>query len=55
MEYGLPVWNFWASIQDLPNGGLSADSDMYLSDDSYALQQVDGLIVLDIIYRSLNQ
>ena len=55
VEYGLPVWNFWASIQDLPNGGLSADSDMYLSDDSYALQQVDGLIVLDIIYRSLNQ
>ena len=55
VEYDLPLWNFWASIQDLPNGGLSADSDMYLSDDSYAVQQVDGLIVLDFIYRSLNQ
>ncbi len=55
VEYDLPLWNFWASIQGLPNGGLSADSDMYLSDDSYAVQQVDGLIVLDFIYRSLNE
>lgn len=55
VEYDLPLWNFWASIQDLPNGGLSADSALYLSDDSYAVQQMDGLIVLDFIYRSLNQ
>jgi hypothetical protein len=55
VEYDLPLWNFWASIQDLPNGGLSADSDMYLSDEAYAVQQVDGLEVLDFIYRSLDQ
>ncbi|MDY6874317.1 MAG: hypothetical protein SVR81_10190, partial [Chloroflexota bacterium] len=30
VEYDLPFWNFWASIQDLPNSGLSDDRDMYL-------------------------
>jgi hypothetical protein len=24
-EYDLPVWNFWAAIQHLPNGGLQED------------------------------
>jgi hypothetical protein len=55
VEYDLPFWNFWASIQELPNSGLSDDSDMYLSDEAYAVQQVDGLKVLDIIYRALNE
>ncbi len=55
VEYDLPLWNFWASIQDLPNSGLSDDSDMYLSDDAYAVQQIDGLKVLDIVYRALNE
>lgn len=54
VEYDLPFWNFWASIQNLPNSGLSDDSDMYLSDDAYAVQQLDGLKVLDIVYRAVN-
>ncbi|MCB2209636.1 hypothetical protein KQH62_01970 [bacterium] len=54
VEYDLPLWNFWASIQDLANSGLSDDSDMYLSDGAYAVQQVDGLKALDTVYRALN-
>jgi hypothetical protein len=55
VEYDLPFWNFWASIQGLTNSGLSDDSDMYLADEAYAVQQVDGLKVLDIVYRALNE
>ena len=55
VEYQLPVWNFWASVQDLPNKGLSDESDMYLSDEAYAVQRRDGLKTLDIIYRALEE
>ncbi len=24
-EYGLPLWNFWAAVQDLPDHGLQSD------------------------------
>ncbi len=24
-EYGIPLWNFWAAVQDLPDGGLQED------------------------------
>ncbi len=54
VEYDLPVWNFWASIQNLPNNGLSDESEMYLSETAYAIAQIDGLKVLDFVYRQLN-
>ena len=25
LEYDLPLWNFWAAVQDVPNGGLDWD------------------------------
>jgi hypothetical protein len=55
VEYQLPVWNFWASVQGLPNKGLSDESEMYLSEAAYALAQEAGLRVLDFIYRELNR
>lgn len=54
VEYDLPVWNFWASVQDLPDKGLSGEDNMYLSDEAYAIQRIDGLKVLDWAYRQLN-
>lgn len=53
VEYDLPCWNFWASVQDLPGKGLNEESEMYLSDEAYALQKIEGLQVLDIVYRAL--
>ncbi len=53
VEYELPVWNYWASVQQLPNKGLNEENDMYLSDAAYEIAQIDGLIVLDVIYREL--
>jgi cobalamin biosynthesis Mg chelatase CobN len=54
IEYDLPVWNFWASVQDLPDKGLSGEDNMYLSDEAYAIQRIDGLMVLDWAYRALS-
>lgn len=54
IEYDIPVWNFWASVQDLPDKGLSGEDNMYLSDEAYAIQRIDGLIVLDWAYRALS-
>jgi hypothetical protein len=54
VEYELPIWNYWASVQELPNKGLNEEDDMYLSDAAYEIAQLDGLIVLDFIYRELH-
>jgi hypothetical protein len=53
VEYKLPVWNFWAAVQDLPNLGLNDENPMYLSDVAYDIHRSQGLQVLDIIHRSL--
>lgn len=55
VEYELPVWNFWVSVQDLPNQGLPDDTQMELTDAAYAVHQRDGLIVLDAVYRALRE
>jgi hypothetical protein len=55
VEYELPVWNFWASLQDLPNQGLPEDTQMELTDAAYAVHRRDGLVVLDAVYRALRE
>ncbi len=54
VEYELPVWNFWASVQDLPNQGLPEDTQMELTEAAYAVHRKDGLVVLDAVYRGLS-
>jgi hypothetical protein len=52
-EYELPVWNFWASVQDLPNHGMVVDSDMYLTDEALNVHRLGALEMLDWLYRTL--
>jgi len=52
-EYELPVWNFWASVQNLPNHGMQADSTMYLSDEGLKVHQKEALEVLDFVWHAL--
>jgi hypothetical protein len=54
-EYGLPMWNFWASVQHLPDNGLKPDSDMYLNDEAMEIHRRGALEALDSVWRSLNQ
>jgi hypothetical protein len=34
-EFNLPLWNFWASLNDLPNRGLYTRKDRPLQGDIY--------------------
>jgi hypothetical protein len=54
-EFELPVWNFWKSVQDLPNKGILDEQQLYLNDEALEIHQTDGLIVLDFIYRELQK
>ncbi len=54
LEYQLPVWNFWASVQHLPNHGIDENDPMNLTDEAYQIHREDGLRVLDYIYRELS-
>ena len=68
VEYDIPLWNFWASVQDLPNHGLEPGPDengfQHITygvnhfDDPEAMQaawpvrNLGGLQVLDAIWRA---
>ena len=54
-EYDLPLWNFWASVQDLPNHGMLYNSNMYLSSAGLEVHQQDALKVLDFVWRELQK
>ena len=52
-EYGVPLWNFWLSVQNLPNHGLEPDSDMYLSQAGLEVHRMGALQVLDAVWRAV--
>lgn len=54
-EYDLPLWNFWASVQDLPNHGMLYNSNMYLSSAGLEVHQQDALTVLNFVWRELQK
>ena len=66
-EYEIPLWNFWAAVQPLPNHGLQPDlehltySGINDFDDSHAMQyawavrNLTALQVLDEVWKSINQ
>jgi hypothetical protein len=54
-QYNLPLWNFWASVQDLPNHGMEYNSNMYLSSAGLEVHQQDALKVLDFVWRELQK
>ena len=57
-EYDLPLWNFWATVSDLPNRGLytRADrplqGDIYLTDEAALRHRMTGLEALDVVWRA---
>ena len=56
-EYNLPLWNFWASVSDLPNHGLFTrkdrplQGDIYLTDEAKIIHRETGLEALNIVWR----
>jgi hypothetical protein len=57
-EYDLPLWNFWASVQDLVMHGLTYNNRgqlMYLTVAALDQHRYTGLQMLDKIWREANQ
>lgn len=56
-EFNLPLWNFWASLSDLPNRGLYTrddrplQGDIYLTDEAQVIHRNTGLEALNIVWR----
>jgi hypothetical protein len=55
LEYDLPLWNFWASIQDLPNHGIddARPEGNYLTREAWEVRSITGLQVLDVVWNDL--
>jgi hypothetical protein len=51
-EFNLPLWNFWASVQHLPNNGMLQNSDMYLSAEGVIVHREGALQALDALWRA---
>jgi hypothetical protein len=50
----LPLWNFWATVQDLPNGGLDKDrEDVYLNYQGWDTRNLSALELLDSLRQQL--
>jgi len=68
LEYDIPMWNFWAAVQPLPNGGITWDygDDFHLSwshpyfDDpvtltkGWGMRNLTALQTIDSIWRGVN-
>ena len=53
-DYDIPLMNFWAAAQQLPNGGLDPNRDnVYLSTDGWDRHSFSALETLDALRRSL--
>lgn len=53
LEYQLPVWNFWATAQDIENGGLIEGDTMMLTDEALEVRRFSGLQALHTIRLQL--
>lgn len=57
-EFNLPIWNFWAALNDLPNRGLYTrddrpyQGDIYLTGEAQEIQRRTALEALNIVWRA---
>lgn len=55
-DYDIPLWNFWAAIQDLPDQGLKPwdRGGVYLSEAAWVVKRDTGLMALDDVRKRLS-
>jgi hypothetical protein len=53
LEFDLPVWNFWATVQHLPNDGLYPNSTWELSPEAEEIHRQSALEALDAVWRAV--
>ena len=66
-EYDIPMWNFWAAVQPLPNHGLSDDGfhltfgrnffddPVRMNNDAWPWRNLTALQTLDVVRRELTE
>ena len=54
-EYEVPLWNFWAAVQDLPDHGLDVDYEEghHLLHAAWDVKRLTGVRVLDALLQAL--
>jgi len=54
-EYEVPLWNFWAAVQDLPDHGLDVDYEEghHLLHAAWDVKRLTGVQVLDALLQAL--
>lgn len=56
-EFNVPLWNFWASLEDLPDRGLyvmdgrEEQGAVYLNEEAQEIHRITGLEALNIVWR----
>jgi hypothetical protein len=59
VEYNIPLWNFWASLDGLPDRGLYTKrgeeflGNIYLNTDAQAIHRLSALQALDTVWRAV--
>ncbi|MFN2197451.1 MAG: hypothetical protein ACK2UW_15140 [Anaerolineales bacterium] len=55
-DYDIPLWNFWAAIQDLPNQGLNPwdRGGVYLAVEAWTVKRDTGLMMLDAVRKKVS-
>ena len=48
-EYDIPLWNFWATVQHLPNTGLNPRTGIHLTAEANEIRRLSALQVLDAV------
>ncbi len=53
-EYDVPLWNFWAAVQDLPDQGLDVDYEEghHLLHEAWDVKRQTGVQVLDALHQA---
>ena len=52
VKYGLPLWNFWSSVQDLPDQGLMPNG-MHLTAAAHEVHRLGALEMLDAVWLAV--
>jgi endonuclease YncB( thermonuclease family) len=53
-DYDIPLWNFWAAVQDLPNHGLKEDN-FHISAEAFAIKRISGLQILHAVLTAAQE
>ncbi|MCL5429040.1 MAG: hypothetical protein M1347_04450 [Chloroflexi bacterium] len=52
-EFDLPIWNFWATMQHMPNDGIYLNSTWELTDEAKEIHRLSALEALDAVWRAV--